>query len=80
MTRSFVTNLSMKVDPTAGADIVNVCRELVDIAQRVLCNVECRFNDVLLIAGPDTDREGLAEAYRKECESKRPYKIATAWR
>ena len=80
MPRSFVTNVSMKVEASPGSTINAVCNEIVDIAQRVLCNVECKFNDVLLIAGPDTDRDGLAAAYQRECESDRQYKIATAWR
>lgn len=80
MPRSYVTNLSMTVKATAGADIVNVCNEAVDLAQRVGCNVQCKFNDVLLIAGPDSDRDGLVAAYHEECKSKLPYKIASAWR
>lgn len=80
MTSKFVTNVSMTVEATPGATINAVAKEIVEIAQRVVCNVECKFNDVKLIAGPDSDPDGLVAAYQRECESNRPYKIATAWR
>jgi len=79
MPRKFVSNIHVTVKALGGSPISSVCTEIVDLAQRLLCGVECKFNDVLLIAGPDTDREGLVAAYHAENESKHPYKIATAW-
>src|SRR5690554_1001844 len=76
--RKFRTSIHVTVEASAGSSIEHVCSEIVDLAQRLMIGVDCKFNDVLLMAGPDTDRNGLAEAYRRECESDRPCKIATA--
>lgn len=72
--------LTIEVSVMAGTDIPgNAIPQMVELANRLGCDVSAKCNDVEIIALPGDDPEELAKAWEWELGSTHPVKLATAW-
>lgn len=61
-----MSQISLEVDALAGSDITIVCREMCELANKLNIYVSTKFNDTLLLAGPNEDyKELVAKYWRK---------------
>ena len=69
----------MRVELSPGTDIREACCDLCELANRVGCMVEAKFNGVLVWAVAGDNPIKLAEAWDKEVTSGKTHKIAKCW-
>jgi hypothetical protein len=69
-------SIALKVDLFAGTDIKDACWEICELANRVGCLVEAKFNGVLLWARQGDNPLKIADAYEVELGSQKTLKIA----
>ncbi len=72
-------SVMMKVELIAGTDIRDACCDVCELANRMGCLIEARFNGVRLWAREGDNPLTLEEEYGKVALSKRDYKVAKAW-
>ena len=61
-----MSQISLEVDALAGSDITIVCREMCELANKLNIYVSTKFNDTLLLVGPNEDyKELVAKYWRK---------------
>ncbi len=68
---------TIKYEPGCGSHISGACKEAVEMAQRESCNVEFEFNEIRIIASPDSDPEKLVRFYDEESERRHQAYIST---
>ena len=68
--------VTLKVELMAGADIRDACCDMCELANRVGCVIEAKFNDVIVMAHIDDNPLKLVDAYHAAQESGRGVKIA----
>lgn len=72
--------LTVAVDVMAATDIpLNAIPQMVELADRLGCDVSARCNGVNIIALPGDNPEELAAAWEWELGSTHPVKLATVW-
>ena len=69
----------MRVELSPGTDIREACCDLCELANRVGCMVEAKFNGVLVWAVAGDNPIKLAEAWDKEVTSGKTHKSAKCW-
>lgn len=72
--KSFV----VKVELFAGTDIKVAAWEMCELANRIGCKIEAKFNSVTLWARPGDNPMKLAESYDVQLKNGRQLKIAQA--
>ena len=72
-------SLTLKVELLAGTDIREACCDLCELANRVGCTVEGKFNDVTLWANGGGNPLTLMERYHELVNTDRVVKIAKTW-
>ena len=71
--------LSLKVEATAGTEIDQACRQIQDLADRLVLNIELTFNDVTCIAVPGGSASLLAERQQEQqADTVGKYKFASS--
>ena len=68
----------VKVDLFAGTDIKDASWEMCELANRIGCKIEAKFNSVTLWARPGDNPMQLAKAYEVELKSGKQIKLAQA--
>lgn len=72
-------NLSIKVEVDGGAKIENVCREAIELANRVGITVDFVFNGVTCMAAPGGSAVALKGNWETALEQKTQYKFANSY-
>ena len=70
------TQVSMKIEFNAGNSIENAFEDAIELANRVGCTMEFKFNDVTCLAYPGDNPKTGAEAYYDQLKRKLKYPIA----
>jgi len=70
--------ISLKVEGHPGCSIEGVCEAMQKLSRRLEIDVDCQFNDVLLMAQPTGDYKRLVESYNDVVSSGRQHKYATS--
>ncbi len=68
---------TMTYEPMAGETIEQASRAACEMAREHRCRVEVSFNDLPVVALPDSDPAALATAYRAECERRHAEYLAS---
>lgn len=76
---SHLRSVTLKVQLSPGTDIREACCDICELANRVGCLVEAKFNDVLLWAVEGDNPLAIVASYEKEVVSGKPVKIAKSW-
>jgi hypothetical protein len=71
--------LTLTVGLLGGTDIQDACNDICELANRVGCLVEAKFNNVLLWAKEGSDPNLLVKNYQNENLRRQPMKIAKGW-
>ena len=66
-----------RYESTPGNHISTACKEAVEMARQNSCNVEFDFNEITLIATPETDPAALAQSYSDECDRRHRAYVAS---
>lgn len=72
-------DVTLKVDLMGGTEIRDACCDLCELANRVGCLVETKFNGVILLAREGNNPLELVKAYERCLDEKATIKIAKAW-
>jgi len=72
-------SIILPIELLAGTDIRDACCDICELANRVGCTVEGKFNGVKIWANEGGNPLTLMERYHKELLSDRTVKIAKAW-
>lgn len=71
------SDIYIDVKAYGGADIANVCRDMVDLANRLGITVWASLNGVRTLARPGDDPTALFRQWDRASSSSRPYKYAS---
>lgn len=72
-------SVTLRVELKAGTGIRDACCDICELANRVGCLIEAKFNGVTLWAMEGNNPLRLAEEYDKALSSKNFCKIAKTW-
>lgn len=72
-------SIILSVELIAGTDIREACCDICELANRVGCTVEGKFNGVKLWANEGGNPLELVDRFHEAMESERTVKIAKTW-
>lgn len=73
-----MTDLTVRVEVSAGSDIRSALEEMCVLASRLGCVVRAEMNQVHMMVKPGSDPREAYALWEDEVDSKRPYKVACA--
>jgi hypothetical protein len=72
----YLPSFVVRVECFAGVDVLDACKDMVTLADRIGAKIEAKFNGVTVWAKQGDDPQRIADAYMHELGRRGDFKLA----